>query len=78
MNNQLQEKFGTKFWKGDPLRFGTSGSQEGLFLLPNYNLKDFWFPTSIKIKPEPFSATINNNDQIFYLEYKNEEIKNYS
>ncbi|WP_299184756.1 glyoxalase [uncultured Aquimarina sp.] len=78
MNNQLQEKFGTKFWKGDPLRFGTNGSQEGLFLLPNYNLKDFWFPTSIKIKPEPFSATIKNNDQIFYLEYKNEEIKNYS
>ncbi|SEL52051.1 hypothetical protein SAMN04487910_2707 [Aquimarina amphilecti] len=75
INNQLQENFGTKFWKGDPLRFGTNGSQEGLFLLPNYNLKDFWFPTSIKIKPEPFNILINNHGRQYNLEYKNGEIK---
>ncbi|WP_405207261.1 VOC family protein [Aquimarina sp. LLG6339-5] len=78
MNNQLQENFGTKFWKGDRQRFGTNGSQEGLFLLPNYTKKDFWFPTSIKITPEPFSAIITTNNQTFHLEYKSEELKNHS
>ena len=75
LNNQLQDNFGTEFWKGDPERFGTNGSQEGLFLLPNYNIKDIWFPTSIKIKPEPFSAVIMNNGEKYFMEYKNEEIK---
>lgn len=74
LNNQLQDNFGTEFWKGDPQRFGTNGSQEGLFLLPNYDIKNIWFPTSIKIKPEPFSAVIINNGEKYFMEYKNEEI----
>ncbi len=74
LNNQLQDNFGTEFWKGDPQRFGTNGSQEGLFLLPNYNIKEIWFPTSIKIKPEPFSAVIINNGKKYFMEYKNEEL----
>lgn len=74
-NSELLENFGTEFWKGDPKRFGTNGSQEGLFLLPNYNLKDTWFPTQIKIKPEPFQAVIENNGEKYFMEYKNEKIE---
>ncbi len=75
INNQLQAELGIKFWKGDLKRFGTNGSQEGIFLLPNYNLKEIWFPTSIKIKPEPFEATIENKGKEYHVEYRNEKLK---
>ncbi|WP_159023452.1 VOC family protein [Formosa sp. L2A11] len=74
-NNQLETELNTTFWKGDFEIFGTNGSQEGLFLLPNYNLKDLWFPTSIKIVAEPFEAIIVNNKQEYGLEFSNENIK---
>lgn len=75
INNQLQTELGTKFWKGDLERFGTNGSQEGIFLLPNYKLKEIWFPTSIKIKPEPFEAIIENNRKEYHVEFRNEKLK---
>lgn len=75
LNNQLVHNLGTEFWKGDQQSFGTHGSQEGLFLLPNYTQKDTWFPTLVKLKPEPFSATILNNGKKYVMEYKNEAIK---
>ena len=56
INNQLESELKTEFWKGDLKSFGTNGSQEGIFLLPNYEFKDIWFPTSVKIKSEPFEA----------------------
>lgn len=75
-NNKLLKHFGTEFWKGDLKQFGTNGSQEGLFLLPNYEIKEFWFPTStIKIKPEPFEIIFENNGEKYKMEYKNEEIR---
>ena len=73
-NNQLQNHFETEFWKGDQTRFGTNGSQEGLFLLPNYTVKDTWFPTSIRIKPEPFSVQFISNGKEYYMEYEDGEI----
>jgi hypothetical protein len=73
-NNQLFKNFGTEFWKGDIKRFGTNGSQEGMFLLPNFEIKDIWFPTKIKIKPEPFEIQLENNDERYIMEYKNGEI----
>lgn len=74
-NDQLHNELGTKYWKGDIERFGTNGTQEGIFLLPNYNLKDIWFPTSIKIKPEPFEAIIKNGEKEYHIEFRNEKIK---
>lgn len=74
-NDQLHNELETEYWKGDIERFGTNGTQEGIFLLPNYNLKDIWFPTSIKIKPEPFEAVIQNGDREYHIEYRNEKIK---
>ena len=75
VNNELLQKFGTEFWKGDLKRFGTNGSQEGLFLLPNYEIKEIWFPTSsMKINPEPFEILFENNGKMYNMKYNNEEI----
>lgn len=74
-NSQLEKELGTKFWKGDLKRFGTNGSQEGLFLIPNYELKEIWFPTEIKIKAEPFVAIIENNNNNYLVEFQNGKIK---
>lgn len=73
-NNELSEKFGTEFWKGDIKRFGTNGSQEGMFLLPNYEIKENWFPTTIKIKPEPFEIQLENNNERYNMEYRDGKI----
>ena len=74
INKQLQDSIGTKLYKGDLIRFGTNGSAEGIFLLPNYALKDTWFPTVIKIKPEPFEAIVENNSNQFSVVYRNEKL----
>ncbi|SMC65750.1 VOC family protein [Moheibacter sediminis] len=71
----LEDNLGIKFWKGDMNRFGTVGSQEGLFLLPNYNLKKTWFPTELNIQPDPLNITIEINENTIELQYLNGEIE---
>lgn len=73
INNHLEQELHTKFWTGDLSRFGTNGSHEGVWLLPNYALKDIWFPTQLKITPEPFDAIIENSGKEYKLEYRNEQ-----
>lgn len=75
LNNQLQHEIKTIFWKGDLKRFATNGNQEGIFLLPNYEIKDIWFPTEIKIKPEPFETIVENEGNQYLIEFSNEKIK---
>ncbi|MBW1296278.1 VOC family protein [Aquimarina litoralis] len=75
INKQLESELKTKFWKGDIERFGTNGDQEGLLLLPNYECKEIWFPTTLKIKPQPFEAIAIHDNQQFKIEYKNEILK---
>jgi catechol-2,3-dioxygenase len=72
-NAELETKFGTAFWKGNLERFGTHGSQEGLILLPNYEVKDVWFPTSKGIKPEPFELSIEHEGMSYSMEFLAEE-----
>lgn len=71
INSQLEKKIGSMFYKGNYTRFGTNGSAEGIFLIPNYQLKETWFPTDIKIKAEPFEAIIENESAVFKVVYKN-------
>ena len=73
-NTQLETTLGTKSWKGDLERFGTHGSQEGLFLLPNYKVKEFWFPTSLEIRPEPFATVIENQGKKYSLAFDGQKI----
>ncbi|MCE4564596.1 glyoxalase [Maribellus sp. CM-23] len=75
INKQLQAELGTEFWKGDIKRFGTNGSQEGIFVMANYKLKEIWFPTTLKITPEPFDAIIENKGKGYSVEFRNEELK---
>ena len=50
-----------------------------MFLLPNYELKEIWFPTpSMKVKPEPFEITFENNGQNYSMQFQNEEISTRS
>ena len=74
-NNLLEKELKTKFWKGDFNRFGTNGNQEGLFLLPNNMVKENWFPTSLKIKQEPFEVVIENKHSNYYLSFSAGKIK---
>lgn len=71
----LKKELGSSFWKGDKLNFGTNGSQEGLFLLPNYKTRTEWFPTKLKIEPSPFKAKIENNNILYNFEFLKETIK---
>ncbi len=75
INTEIEKCIGTKFWKGDLNIFGTNGSQNGLFLLPNYKTKDTWFPTSIKIKPEPLEIVIENNEKKHFVKFNSNGIK---
>ncbi len=75
LNQQLEQEIGSKFWKGDKKRFGTNGSQEGLFLLPNYELKEIWFPTTVKITASPFEVVIEHEAKQYLLVYQNSELK---
>ena len=58
LNDELEQKLHTHFWKGDLERFGTNGSQNGLFLLVNNTVKKNWFPTTITTEAAPFEALI--------------------
>ena len=64
-NQQLEDSLGTFFWKGDKERFAANGSQEGLFLMPNYLVKETWFPTEIFIKPNPLTGIIENEGKSY-------------
>lgn len=74
INQQLEIELETNFWKGDLKRFGTNGNQEGILLLPNYELKESWFPTSLRIKSEPFKAIIDNNGKVYLIEFRNKKL----
>jgi len=75
LNEQLEDELKTKFWKGDINRFGSNGNQEGIFLLPNYELREHWFPTSLKIKAEPFEAVIENDEKEYMITYIDEQLE---
>jgi len=74
INHLLKTNIGSKFYKGDYNRFGTNGSLEGIFLLPNYHIKETWFPTQIKIKAEPFEAIVENNGSVYFVSYTNGQL----
>ena len=61
-NTILEENLKSKFWKGDYNRFGTHGSIEGKFLLPNTYIKNKWFPTNQKIQVCNFEVVLTNNE----------------
>ncbi len=74
MNAQLEDKLNSKFWKGDLERFGTNGTQNGLFLLVNNEVKETWFPTELETQSSPFEATVDVAGTVFDIKFYNQEI----
>ncbi len=75
VNLQLENELKSKFWKGDMERFGTNGDEEGILLLPNYEVKEIWFPSDVKITPQPFEAVVEQNNKVFKIVYSNEKLQ---
>lgn len=70
-NRQLVQEIESTFWKGDQIRFGANGSLEGLFLLPNYEVKETWYPSTTKIELPPYQAVVENKLKWFNITYNN-------
>ncbi len=75
INAALEEKLNSKFWKGDLKRFGTNGSQNGLFLLVNNELKKTWFPTELITQSSPFDAIVEVDENRFDINFVKQEMK---
>ncbi len=73
LNSFLEEECQTMLWKGNLTRFGANGSPEGEFTMADYNEKETWFPTQIRIPPVPFEIDIENNGKLYRFEYSGSE-----
>jgi len=73
-NEILSNNLGTQFWKGNMERFGTNGNPEGLILLPNFQVKELWFPTEIKTTPTPFTAEIEQESKLRIVKFNNNKL----
>lgn len=71
-DSTLSNILGTKAWKGNDHRFGTHGDQEGLILLPNYEVKGTWFPTDHNVTNEPFEIVVEVRDRLHHLQFERE------
>ncbi|MBT4776007.1 MAG: glyoxalase [Crocinitomicaceae bacterium] len=78
INRILVKKLGSKLWTGNLERFGANGTQDGLFLLVNYNTKRNWFPTEVVPAPSPFYGVFESNGLNHQLSYDKEEIVTHS
>ncbi|WP_375560383.1 VOC family protein [Bernardetia sp. OM2101] len=74
LNQSLEKELNSKFWKGDYERFGTNGTQEGLFLLPNYEIKKEWFPTTTRLEPSPFYGIFEVGNYLYAMQFKKEKM----
>lgn len=77
VNTILESQCASPFWKGNLTAFGTNGSAEGRILLPDYRVKDTWFPTDIPVRPAPLELAIESPARLhhlFRLAYKNGEL----
>lgn len=74
LNQVLEKELNSKFWKGDFECFATNGTQEGLFLLPNYEIKKEWFPTDLKTEPSPFYGIFEVENYLYAMQFKKEKV----
>ena len=74
LNKVLEEEMGSPLWTGNLTRFGANGTQEGLFLLLNYNQKKTWFPTDIFPQPSAFRGIFESSGTKYHLSYKEEQL----
>ena len=75
LNQELNAISKTELWKGDLERFGTHGSDEGMFLMPHTLLKKNWFPTDMKIESAPLLVQTEHQGQSYEIKFKNEKVE---
>lgn len=71
INQQIEKELNSKYWKGDLERFGTNGTQDGLFLLVNNEIKKEWFPTTLQTQSSPFYGVFEVENYLYALQFKN-------
>jgi len=74
-DTQLEDLIHSKLWKGNYERFACNGTQNGLFLLVNNELKKEWFPTKVKTESSPFKALVLNNNKEYEVVFRNGKLK---
>ncbi|MCO4820231.1 MAG: glyoxalase [Bacteroidetes bacterium] len=74
LNQELKLVLGSKLKYGNVDRFGANGSEDGLFLLVNYNKKRTWFPTNIPPTPTPFKGIFEHDNNQVLLKFENESV----
>ncbi len=74
INKQLEHELNLKFWKGNLERFATNGTQDGLFLLVNNEIKDKWFPTDLFPQSSPFEAKVEVKNKEFDISFRNSKL----
>lgn len=74
LNQGIEKELHSKFWKGDLERFGTNGTQEGLFLMLNNEIKKEWFPTDLKTESSPFYGIFEVEDYLYAMQFKKDKM----
>ncbi len=69
----LNKNCGLDIYDGSFERFCAIGNDNGLFICINKNTKD-WFPTNDKAYSSDFEVIINEKDQEYKIEYRNEQL----
>ena len=72
LNEIIEAKTGSEFYKGNLTRFGANGDDHGIFLLVNYAEKKTWFPTQIPTLPAPFEAIVECRNKTSIIKYSQE------
>ncbi len=74
LNQKLETELNSKFWKGDLEYFGANGTQEGLFLLLNNEIKKEWFPTDLATESSPFYGIFEVGNCLYAMQFKKEKM----
>ncbi len=70
----MSREFGLEIFDGDFDRFCAIGDETGLFIVINYEKKN-WFPTMEPAQPYPFRVLFKNQEgEEYEIKYDNEEL----
>lgn len=70
----LNKKANLEIFYGNLDRFCAIGSENGLFICINKNLKPTWFPTDSKTFSSDFTARIENKNTGYTIEFKDDKL----
>lgn len=63
------KNIGVEKWLGNEERFLSAGTQNGLFLLVNNQVKRTWFPTEVSTDPSPWKGVFEVNKKDHHIQF---------